>query len=578
MEALETAFLPYVWAAKMTKIVLLVILALALAMNLVGNTWGLPDRWNPDEVVADSLRMMSLLVPYNTADFYHPTLYYFFLGALLAFWCAILMLFGVPVFEAARAARVSWIYFSQEFPQFASSLYLTARSISAVIGVGIVYLVYRSCRALGFKKETCLGAAALLACAPGFVVYAHFAKSTMLVLFLQLLTLYLLAKFIKKPEKRKYVYYASMAAGLALATKYDAAILVVPLAISLVLTRKFSLIGKVVFLYAGALMVGWPALLMQFKKYFSDSLYYTGYFEPKTEIVIPFYVGALNYVLQLAVIFSLGLFIVAAIGVARYAARIRSKGRVWFFPFAAFAVSYFIVVSFYTHFPYAYTKYIIAIAPCLAIFSAFTFEKVFAYAPRAKKAVFWKLFLACAFVLALFQISAAHEVFLRGDTRYAAGRWIESHASRDDSIELLNIPEWIAPMEALRTHEILFLGASSKYFMAGEQFKESQSQARSQNYFRDALAQGPRGDYVCFAAENPDDIFLVSSRFSNADALQYNLVTGKYPYVLAAVFVHPNHKVRAPYCRALSYPQSFLKAPNFSVYTSPTVFIYKRTR
>jgi|GEM_PF-5439169 4-amino-4-deoxy-L-arabinose transferase-like glycosyltransferase len=559
----------------MTRLLLLLILLVSLALNLAGNTWGLPDRWNPDEIVADSLRMMHGLSLYNPSDFYHPTLYYFFLGLLLCAFLGILALFGVPVLEAAKSASITWIYFSNQFPHLAVSAYVFARSLSAVIGIGTVYVVYRFTRLLSSRGYAALCAALILACAPGFVTYAHFAKGTIAVIFLQTLTVYLCVRFVKKPHKLKYAYWAFFVAGLALATKYDAAILLVPLAAAVFIAKKWNVVLKGPVLFVAALCLGWPALLFKFRDYLSHGTYYAGYFEPKTSIHVPFYFGIVNYLLQLAVIFSAGLGVVVAAGFIHTILSRKKQRNTALMPLLLYVASYLAVVSFYTHFPYAYTKYIIAIVPCMAVFGGLGIEYIF----TARTRIFKSVAAACVLAALLWagaQAIDADRLFISGDTRYEAGKWIEENIPEGSTLELLNLPDWIAPIDILTRYEILFLGTSSRRYLDGTQFKLALDEQKMRAYFKETLENGFQGDYVLFVTENPQDLHVRSVSDSPADRALGRLAHGSYPYAQEAVFAHPNYKVHMRAFGALSYPKNLLKSPNFCVYTSPTIFIYKR--
>lgn len=113
---------------------------------------------------------------------------------------------------------------------------LGIRSLSAVLGVGTVFLCYLCGRELASRAAGCV-AAAFAAVSPFMVWYSQEARSYMLLAFLSALSIWCWALAVRT-GRRGAVAAWSAAASLALATHFFAALLVVPEALWLLHRRR----------------------------------------------------------------------------------------------------------------------------------------------------------------------------------------------------------------------------------------------------------------------------------------------------------------------------------------------------
>jgi 4-amino-4-deoxy-L-arabinose transferase-like glycosyltransferase len=192
---------------------LAVILLLALALRFAGLRWGLPSAahlfsYHPDE--APLLGPVWYMLQSGDWDphFYNYGTFYIYLVAVCAKFGAILGFVGLP--------DGGWI-----------ELHLLARSLSALLGVGTVYLVYVIGKDLG-GPPVGLGSAALLALLPAHAVNSHYATVDVLATFLIMLLLAVLPRLFGMADLAIYLV-AGLALGLATAAKYTMILGVVPL-------------------------------------------------------------------------------------------------------------------------------------------------------------------------------------------------------------------------------------------------------------------------------------------------------------------------------------------------------------
>jgi hypothetical protein len=126
----------------------------------------------------------------------------------------------LPIFERGSYPMVyAW-------PQF----YLAARMVSLLAGLGVVIMAYMLARRLGNQRQA-LFTAAVTAVTPMLVDNAHYATPDSLLALMVTLALYLLVRaYDQWPSDTLWAYGgAAFVCGLATSTKYNGAVLLVPL-------------------------------------------------------------------------------------------------------------------------------------------------------------------------------------------------------------------------------------------------------------------------------------------------------------------------------------------------------------
>jgi uncharacterized membrane protein len=180
---------------------LVVIALLSLALNLWGITWGLPERWYPDEVTwrAENLVYERTLNPHFFA---YGTLHYY---QLLAF----------PVLPIKVVNKTLTVF---DQPTEASIIVILSRTLSALFGAGTVLAAGILAQQL-FGPAAALFSALLLAISMGLVNISHFATVDSPSVFWFTVSC-LLSSYVLTRGDRKWYLLAGLTAGLAAAVKY----------------------------------------------------------------------------------------------------------------------------------------------------------------------------------------------------------------------------------------------------------------------------------------------------------------------------------------------------------------------
>jgi 4-amino-4-deoxy-L-arabinose transferase-like glycosyltransferase len=189
-----------------------VVLAIALALRLWGDTSGLPWAYNVDEAQNFVPRAIAMLGGnLNPGYFNNPPLYTYLLAGL---------------FEIAHGSGAGRIYHSAD----STSIWLIARVASAVLGTIGVWLLYLTGARL-FDRRTGLIASAVLAVAFLAVFYGKLAVNDSALLAPVCLSLWGSAGILRDGRRRDYLI-AGLGLGLAAATKYTGGIVALPLIVA----------------------------------------------------------------------------------------------------------------------------------------------------------------------------------------------------------------------------------------------------------------------------------------------------------------------------------------------------------
>jgi hypothetical protein len=197
-------------------IALVVLLAAALGLRLWGIKQGLPYVYNVDEnanFVPSAIAFFS--GDYNPHYFINPPAFSYLLHVVFAIWYGDGWPFGTR-------ADVSEAYAIDP-----TSLFVVARVTVSLLGVAAVALLYATGARL-YDRRVGLIAGAILATAFLPVFYSHLALNDVPALFPLTLSLYGSAGILVHGRLRDYAI-AAAGLGLAVATKYTAGVVVLPL-------------------------------------------------------------------------------------------------------------------------------------------------------------------------------------------------------------------------------------------------------------------------------------------------------------------------------------------------------------
>jgi len=184
---------------------LLLIMFLSLAFNVTAIWWGLPGSgWAPDEVTPSRViaglengLSQGWYMKYPPLHFYILTLAY--LPILLLHWLTGLDIHGVQV---------------------NTLLFFLGRSVSAIMGMAIVYIVYRCGREI-FDKKAALFSALISALTVPFVYYSKTANLEIPFIFWFMLSLWFYIRVLKAHRLADYLLFTA-AAVFSVCTKDQA--------------------------------------------------------------------------------------------------------------------------------------------------------------------------------------------------------------------------------------------------------------------------------------------------------------------------------------------------------------------
>ena len=220
------------------------VLIAALALRIAGIRWGLPNSqhlfsYHPDEVFLLAPSIGFAQGDWNPHFFNYGTLYIY--------------LVGIPatVLKAAPSP--------EQFPDGMRHLHLLGRLITALLGAASVLLLYLAVRREGWGFAAV--SAGLLAFLPLHVVNSHYATVDVPATFFLVAAFWLALRGAHEPSAGAGAL-AGAAVGLAAATKYNAALFLVPVALAPLLAPprawRWSWLGGAAAGAAAGFVIGCP--------------------------------------------------------------------------------------------------------------------------------------------------------------------------------------------------------------------------------------------------------------------------------------------------------------------------------
>jgi hypothetical protein len=207
---------------------LLIALLVALAPRTFALDWGLPDATHPYSFHPDEYNVPRALAAMDPARldlnpryFHNPTLYYYLCGA----GHAALRSLGI----VGPLDRLTW----HRRPADVARFYRLGRLLSAVAGAATAVVVAAWAGRVAGRRAAAL-AAALAAAAPAHVVLSHYMDVDALLGLLGAATLLACDRVLTAPGAVPALV-AGAAAGLAVSSKYNGVLLLLPLALAVVL-------------------------------------------------------------------------------------------------------------------------------------------------------------------------------------------------------------------------------------------------------------------------------------------------------------------------------------------------------
>ncbi len=188
------------------------VLGIALALRLIGLTWGLPDDTHLFSYHPDELHSLRGALGLALGD---PNPHFFNYGSLYLYLVAAASAIANPTLFAAVATAAPG---GPVLPEVLAGWTLDARVVTVVLAVGTVAVAYATARRIWDHGEG-LAAALLLALAPLHVLQSHYGTVDVAGAFFTALTCYFAVAMIEELNWRN-VLWAGAAAGLAASVKY----------------------------------------------------------------------------------------------------------------------------------------------------------------------------------------------------------------------------------------------------------------------------------------------------------------------------------------------------------------------
>lgn len=250
------------------RLLLALILASFILLSWNGICADMPQSRAPSEMEQIKFAVKFGSGDLNPKHFLHPPFFAYVLFGLYGF--AFIIGKAAGVFHSV--VDYQRLYFTD--PVF---FYLVARYLVLILsGLSMAIFYFISKRI--FDKKAALLAALFVACSPVYIKLAHYAAPDMPMFFLAMASFYFAVGIFKEGRWKDYIF-AGLLLGLALATKYGAAFMIVPIAAAHLLSPnsrgvKSRLLSKklaalFVFILIG-LFLGNPFMFLDYQRFFAS--------------------------------------------------------------------------------------------------------------------------------------------------------------------------------------------------------------------------------------------------------------------------------------------------------------------
>jgi YYY domain-containing protein len=453
---------------------------LGLALRLYGINWDQGNSFHPDERQI-MFHVMALAWPKSLSQLLDPVNsplnpHFFAYGTFPMYLLAIVGNIITHVYPAIDSLP---------------NLTLVGRVLSALFDTGTILLT--ACLALRLANDTTPGrprawnlallSAALVAFTPFEIQQAHYFTVDDILLFFIVLTVLSCVALVDTEKVIRWSLLAGLGFGLALATKFSAAPLAVPLIVALLLRWyrhdfSSSLLSLLVTACAtlASFLIAMPYALLDYSNFVSQVTYQGDL--ARGLIDLPYvrqFAGTTPYVYELhdLVLWGLGLML----GIAALAGLLWFLWRIWkrtagpWMILVAWVIVYFAVVgSFYVK----YMRYTLPIYPFLVLMGAALLLVLLQFVKdRGYKNIVIRALPYAAIVLVLagtiFQGLALLNVYSVTSTRIQASEWIYQHIKPGS---VLTYEQWDDPLP-------FPVGNNSPYIYPQATYKDSSGQTQT---------------------------------------------------------------------------------------------------
>lgn len=437
---------------------IVIICALNLIVHGIGITWGLPnfDSWAVDSVVPTGV-LKGLSKGFSFGYVYiYPIVHLLLLGILIipillvaAVHALVLhspsQIFEIIALAKKASAQEQWSIIQTLLPikYYTTSIIMVGNSVSLIMSVGVVYLVYRIAKEL-FNEEAGLFSAALLTFNASFNYYSHTSNVDVPYLFWGLFALYQLVLIIKYNRKENY-FRCAVFAVLCFGTKDQGyALFVLPFLIYLVIlplwnrrrnidvyfSRMKNMIGFTIIFIIGFVVV--ENLVLNYNGFISRIKIMTGENSAGYTKYLPSIAGYSILIKDLILVYcntilSWPIALTALIGLIIALVKERKRIVAIILPFVSalsFVLFFVLVIRRSDH------RFLLAPSVLMAIYAGYMLGFLY---NRFNKKVLHVIYAFVSVYLFVFTFNININMFM--DVRYKATKWMQNHIPAGSTVE-----------------------------------------------------------------------------------------------------------------------------------------------
>ena len=414
------------------KVLLAGILAIALAARLWGITFGLPFvHARPDELLIVSTALGFFTSNLNPHFFDYPALYLY-------------VVYGLFVLYYAWGRAAGWFTSPAHFVGGThgrwQALYVIGRATTAVFGTLTVLWVYRVGRLL-FSESIGLLAAFFLSLTFLHVRDSHYATTDITMTLFVMCTVLSLVR-LHVDRRAKHAWFAGLFAGLAMGTKYNAALVACPMAVVELLhfwprrsnwrhALRETYLPLMVLVMLTTFLATSPYLLLDYRKALQDfralqQSMSVGMTPP--ELLGPGWI----YHFRFSLVHGLGIPLLAAsvLGLVVMAARQPTAALL----LGSFPAAYYLVAGASAN---VFVRYMIPVLPFLCVFAASfvdTVAEVLARRTTLRQPILAAVIGAALVAPSAWSVVQFDAVLAREDSRNIAAQWVLENVPRGSTV------------------------------------------------------------------------------------------------------------------------------------------------
>ncbi|MGQ9456292.1 MAG: ArnT family glycosyltransferase [Armatimonadota bacterium] len=409
------------------------IVATSAGLRLWGLKWGLPDQlhsysYHPDEflTVGAAFGVIYLQRTWNPGFYNYPSLF-LYLSALVI---AVALGYGIAGSDA--------------------SVYLCARVISAVMGIGTVWATLWMGKTL-FTKTAGWLAAAILCFIPLHVQHSHFATVDVPSAFFVTLTLGFAGSILRRGSVRDYCLAGAMA-GFAAGTKYNAGLAILSPVTAHFLhfglrkgLARYALLLLVILSGVVAFVLSTPGSLFATGQFVHGILYELRHSAEGHGLVFEGTGNGLVYTLMHSIVPGCGVILVGLFVFSVFLALLtREKSAL---VVLAFVLSYYILISASQ---VRFARYAIPLLPGIAVLVSWAVLELWSRMAgegfiRRGVRIFLLVLCSLALISAMFTSLVLDAAQTGADPRDQAAYWIFANVPKGSRIGVVDWPWFYSP-------------------------------------------------------------------------------------------------------------------------------------